>query len=106
MQALDNNFTDENRQKCAEAARPLVKAVEELTTFASSPEFATKQAKISPKVRIGFKFDYRYAFIRTMELVARQTMNQVPGLTLSGEVTGKLLCPLTRRFSSHICPSL
>jgi len=50
FQALDSNFTEENRQKCAEAAKPLVEAVEELTTFASSPEFATKQAKISPKV--------------------------------------------------------
>lgn len=51
FQALDSNFTEENRQKCAEAAKPLVNAVEELTTFASSPEFASKQAKISPKVR-------------------------------------------------------
>jgi talin len=49
-QALDSNFTEENRQKCAEAAKPLVNAVDELTTFASSPEFASKQAKISPKV--------------------------------------------------------
>jgi len=49
---LDSNFTEDNRQKCAEAAKPLVDAVEELTTFASSPEFASKQAKISPKVSL------------------------------------------------------
>ncbi|XP_055955771.1 talin-2-like isoform X4 [Patella vulgata] len=51
IKALDQDFTDQNRQKCAEAARPLVDAVEELTTFASSPEFASKPAKISPKAR-------------------------------------------------------
>ncbi|ESO89699.1 hypothetical protein LOTGIDRAFT_218488 [Lottia gigantea] len=51
IKALDQDFTDQNRQKCAEAARPLVEAVEELTTFASSPEFASKPAKISPKAR-------------------------------------------------------
>ncbi|XP_053387301.1 talin-1-like [Mercenaria mercenaria] len=51
IKALDSNFTEENRQKCAEAAKPLVDAVDELTTFASSPEFASKQAKISPKAR-------------------------------------------------------
>ena len=49
-QALDSEFTDENRQKCAEAARPLIQAVEELNTFASSPEFATKPARISAQV--------------------------------------------------------
>ena len=41
---------EENRRKCAEAARPLTDAVEELTMFASSPEFASKPAKISPQV--------------------------------------------------------
>lgn len=51
-QALDSDFTDENRQKCAEAARPLINAVDELTTFASSPEFASKPAKISAQVRL------------------------------------------------------
>jgi talin len=47
---LGSNFTEENHQKCAKAAKPLVQAVEELTTFASSLEFASKQAKISPEV--------------------------------------------------------
>ena len=49
-QALDSDFMEENRRKCAEAARPLTDAVEELTMFASSPEFASKPAKISPQV--------------------------------------------------------
>ena len=52
-QALDSDFTEENRRKCAEAARPLTDAVEELTMFASSPEFASKPAKISPQVWCG-----------------------------------------------------
>ena len=50
LQVLDNEFTDENRRRCAEAARPLVSAVEELTTFACSPEFASVPAKISHPV--------------------------------------------------------
>lgn len=49
-QALDQDFTEENRQRCAEAAKPLTDAVDELTTFASSPEFASMPAKISPEV--------------------------------------------------------
>ncbi|XP_059140472.1 talin-2-like isoform X4 [Physella acuta] len=51
IKALDSDFTEENRQKCAEAARPLISAVDELTTFASSPEFASKSAKISMQAR-------------------------------------------------------
>ncbi|CAL1533836.1 unnamed protein product, partial [Lymnaea stagnalis] len=51
IKALDSDFTEENRQKCAEAARPLINAVDELTTFASSPEFASKPAKISAQAR-------------------------------------------------------
>jgi len=47
---LDNEFTDDNRKKCAEAAKPLLQAVEVLSTFASSPEFASVPAKISDKV--------------------------------------------------------
>lgn len=49
---MDSDFTEENRQRCAEAARPLLSAVDELTTFASSPEFASKPAKISAQVSI------------------------------------------------------
>ncbi|CAG5121597.1 unnamed protein product, partial [Candidula unifasciata] len=51
IKALDSDFTEENRQNCAEAARPLISAVDELTTFASSPEFASKPAKISAQAR-------------------------------------------------------
>ncbi|CAG5116694.1 unnamed protein product, partial [Candidula unifasciata] len=52
IKALDSDFTEENRQRCAEAARPLLSAVDELTTFASSPEFASKPAKISAQARL------------------------------------------------------
>uniref|UniRef100_A0A0B7BNT7 I/LWEQ domain-containing protein n=1 Tax=Arion vulgaris TaxID=1028688 RepID=A0A0B7BNT7_9EUPU len=52
IKALDSDFTEENRQKCAEAAKPLINAVDELTTFASSPEFASKPAKISAQARL------------------------------------------------------
>uniref|UniRef100_A0A8W8NJ43 Talin-1 n=1 Tax=Magallana gigas TaxID=29159 RepID=A0A8W8NJ43_MAGGI len=44
IKALDQDFTEENRQRCAEAAKPLTDAVDELTTFASSPEFANMPA--------------------------------------------------------------
>ena len=50
LQQLDNDFSDENRRRCAEAAGPLTQAVDELTTFASSPEFASIPARISPQV--------------------------------------------------------
>jgi talin len=50
VQVLDSEFTDDNRKKCAEAAKPLLQAVEVLSTFASSPEFASVPAKISDKV--------------------------------------------------------
>ena len=55
---LDNEFTDENRRKCADAAKPLVSAVEELTTFACTPEFASVPAKISRDVRKQFYSDF------------------------------------------------
>uniref|UniRef100_K1PFH4 Talin-2 n=1 Tax=Magallana gigas TaxID=29159 RepID=K1PFH4_MAGGI len=51
IQALDQDFTEENRQRCVEAAKPLTDAVDELTTFAPSPEFASMPAKISPEAR-------------------------------------------------------
>ncbi|XP_065932439.1 talin-2-like [Magallana gigas] len=51
IKVLDQDFTEENRQRCAEAAKPLTDAVDELTTFASSPEFASMPAKISPEAR-------------------------------------------------------
>ncbi|KAK3096284.1 hypothetical protein FSP39_025308 [Pinctada imbricata] len=51
IKALDSEFTEENRRRCAEAAKPLTDAVDELTTFASSPEFASMPAKISPQAK-------------------------------------------------------
>jgi len=47
---MDGGLTDGNRQRCAEAAKPLLQAVETLTTFAASPEFAGIPATISEKV--------------------------------------------------------
>ena len=52
LQALDSDFTDENRRRCADAAKPLIQAVEALNTFASSNEFASVPATISNDVRI------------------------------------------------------
>ena len=72
FQALDNNFTDENRQRCAEAAKPLTDAVEELTTFASSPEFASKPAKISEKVHKTWLGILRDFFMRKICWVLRK----------------------------------
>ena len=43
-------MTPENRQNCADAAEPLLEAVDNLVAFASSPEFASVPAKISPQV--------------------------------------------------------
>ncbi|KAG8131388.1 hypothetical protein E2320_017964 [Naja naja] len=50
-QALDGAFTPENRERCREATAPLIEAVENLTAFASNPEFATIPAQISPEGR-------------------------------------------------------
>ena len=50
LQAMDGSLTEASRQHCADAARPLLQAVETLTTFAASPEFACVPATISAKV--------------------------------------------------------
>uniref|UniRef100_A0A8C5A5T6 Talin 2a n=1 Tax=Gadus morhua TaxID=8049 RepID=A0A8C5A5T6_GADMO len=47
IKALDGDFSEENRNKCGVATAPLIEAVENLTAFASNPEFATVPAKIS-----------------------------------------------------------
>ncbi|KAM8893731.1 talin-2a isoform 1-T4 [Spinachia spinachia] len=47
IKALDGDFSDENRKKCCVATAPLIEAVENLTAFASNPEFASVAAKIS-----------------------------------------------------------
>lgn len=50
-QALDGDFSDENRERCRVATTPLIQAVENLATFASNPEFASIPAQISNEVR-------------------------------------------------------
>lgn len=50
FQALDGDFSEENRNRCRVATAPLIEAVENLTTFASNPEFASVPAKISSEV--------------------------------------------------------
>ncbi|XP_072574270.1 talin-2 [Paramormyrops kingsleyae] len=47
IKALDGDFSEENRDKCRVATAPLIQAVENLTTFASNPEFASIPAQIS-----------------------------------------------------------
>lgn len=47
IKALDGDFSDENRSRCRVATAPLIEAVENLTTFASNPEFASVPAQIS-----------------------------------------------------------
>ena len=39
-----------NREFCGEATEPLLEAVDNLVTYASSPEFASVPAKISSQV--------------------------------------------------------
>ncbi|KAK9408672.1 talin-1 [Crotalus adamanteus] len=51
IKALDGAFTPDNRERCREATAPLIEAVENLTAFASNPEFATIPAQISPEGR-------------------------------------------------------
>ncbi|KAM6228558.1 talin-1-like isoform 2-T3 [Spheniscus humboldti] len=47
--ALDGAFNKENRERCYAATTPLIEAVDNLTAFASNPEFATVPAQISPE---------------------------------------------------------
>merc|ERR1719495_741235 len=47
IKKLDGNYSEENRQATANSTLPLIEAVDNLTQFASSPEFASVPAKIS-----------------------------------------------------------
>uniref|UniRef100_A0A7N8XWL5 Talin 2 n=1 Tax=Mastacembelus armatus TaxID=205130 RepID=A0A7N8XWL5_9TELE len=47
IKALDGDFSEENRNKCRVATTPLLEAVENLSTFANNPEFASIPAQIS-----------------------------------------------------------
>uniref|UniRef100_A0A8C5FXN4 Talin 1 n=1 Tax=Gadus morhua TaxID=8049 RepID=A0A8C5FXN4_GADMO len=49
IKALDGAFNPENREKCKAATGPLIEAVDNLTAFASNPEFASVPAQISPE---------------------------------------------------------
>ncbi|XP_030048629.1 talin-1 isoform X1 [Microcaecilia unicolor] len=49
IKALDGAFNDENREKCRAATVPLIEAVDNLSAFASNPEFASVPAQISPE---------------------------------------------------------
>lgn len=52
FQALDGDFSEENRNRCRVATAPLLEAVENLTTFANNPEFASIPAQIGNEVFI------------------------------------------------------
>ena len=52
IKTLASDLSEENRQSCASTTRPLLEAVEALTTFASSPQFASTPAKISEQARV------------------------------------------------------
>uniref|UniRef100_A0A8B9VPC5 Talin 1 n=1 Tax=Anas zonorhyncha TaxID=75864 RepID=A0A8B9VPC5_9AVES len=47
IKALDGTFNEENRERCRTATAPLIEAMDNLTAFASNPEFATVPAQIS-----------------------------------------------------------
>lgn len=49
IKALDGAFNHENREKCKASTGPLIEAVDNLTAFASNPEFASIPAQISPE---------------------------------------------------------
>ncbi|KAM9590959.1 talin-1-like isoform 1-T1 [Morphnus guianensis] len=51
IKALDGAFNKENWEQCCVATAPLIEAVDNLTAFASNPEFATVPAQISPEGR-------------------------------------------------------
>lgn len=51
IKALDQDYSRPNRDNCAAATQPLMEAVENLCTFANSPDFASVPAKISPAAR-------------------------------------------------------
>ena len=50
IQVYASNMTPENCDNCAVATEPLLEAVDNLVTYASSPEFASVPARISTQV--------------------------------------------------------
>ncbi|KAK3099739.1 hypothetical protein FSP39_008848 [Pinctada imbricata] len=51
LKVLESQYTDENRRKCAMAAKPLMQEVDDITVYASSPEFASIPAQISSQAK-------------------------------------------------------
>ncbi|CAG4949257.1 unnamed protein product [Parnassius apollo] len=51
IKALDADYSEANRARCAAATGPLLDAVRSLCQFADSPEFAAVPARISPQAR-------------------------------------------------------
>jgi talin len=51
IKTLDQDYSQESRSRCAEAAQPLLQAVSQLYQFASSPEFISHPARISAEGR-------------------------------------------------------
>jgi talin len=51
IKSLDPKYTDGNRQRCADATKPLLEAVDRLCQFAGTPEFASVPARISEQGR-------------------------------------------------------
>ncbi|CAH2056203.1 unnamed protein product, partial [Iphiclides podalirius] len=51
IKALDADYSEVNRARCASATGPLLDAVRSLCQFADSPEFAAVPARISPQAR-------------------------------------------------------
>ncbi|XP_056272061.1 talin-2-like isoform X2 [Pseudoliparis swirei] len=47
IKASDGDFSEDNRNRCRVATTPLLEAVENLSTFANNPEFASIPAQIS-----------------------------------------------------------
>lgn len=61
FQALDGDFSVENRNRCLVATAPLLEAVENLSTFANNPEFASIPAQISHEVSACLHlFDFKH----------------------------------------------
>ena len=52
MQVLAADVNEANCKACANTTKPLIDAVEALTAFASSPQFASIPAKISAQARV------------------------------------------------------
>ncbi|XP_064292942.1 talin-1 isoform X8 [Plodia interpunctella] len=51
IKALDTDYSETNRAKCAAATGPLSEAVQSLCQFADSPEFASAPARFPPAAR-------------------------------------------------------